>query len=226
MPLKTLLTSGLVVVVLVLVGAAPAAAATTYRASISGTYTTTGTVTSTRCESGPMTGEAKETASFHTTRPAKISVQRLGSSYPAVALLDDDRPVRAQATVTRTSTLDRGEPRGCTSPPKQQDCGKRQLAFDVGFGSRGGGVATDLSKNGFGRPALFSACSTTTGMMGFPTFADGSGSARVSAKRLLAGRRLVLRGGRLHSDREEGGGITSSGGYDLSYTITLTPVRG
>jgi hypothetical protein len=206
------------------VAATPAAAVTTYRATISGTYTTTGTVTSDRCEAGPLTGDASETARFRTTRPAKVFVQRLASSYPAVALVDDHRPLRATATVTRTSGLDRGDtPRGCDAPPKAQDCGTRTLAFDVGFGTRGGGVAPDLSKNGFGRPGLFRACALTVGM--FPTFADGGGSARVAAKRLLAGRRLVLRGGRRGSERESGGGIESSGSFDLRYTITLTPSR-
>lgn len=201
-----------------------AAAVTTYRATISGSYTTSGTVTSDRCEGGPLSGDATETARFRTTRPAKIFVQRLASSYPAVALVDDHRPLRAKATVTRTSGLDRGDtPRGCDAPPKPQDCGTRTLAFDVGFGTRGGGVAPDLSKNGFGRPGLFRSCALTVGMFGFPTFADGGGFARVGAKRLLAGRRLVLRGGRRGSERETGGGIESSGSFDLRYTIALTP---
>jgi hypothetical protein len=224
-----MLRSALILLALALVAPASASAVTKYRVSVSGTYTATGTVTNSGCyvndATQTLSGEARETVRFRTTRSSIIFVQRR-SDFPAVALNDDHRPVKAKATVERSSTLDdRESPRGCNGTPDKQDCGTKTLAFDIGFGGARNGVVPDLSKNGFEREALFSACAVTVGMPGFPTFIDGAGVARVSASRLLSGRRLVLRGGKKGSERLEGSDVSGGGQFDLRYKLTLTPVR-
>lgn len=227
--LAAMLRSALIILALALVVPASASAVTKYRVSVSGTYTTTGSVTNAGCyvdgTTQTLSGDARETVRFRTTRPSIIFVQRR-SDFPAVALDDDHRPVKARAAVERASTLDdRESPRGCNGRPDPQDCGTKTLAFDIGLGSTRNGVVPDLSKNGFGRDALFSACALTVGMPGFPSFTDGPGVARVSASRLLAGRRLVLHGGKEGAERLEGSDLSGGGRFDLRYTLTLTPVR-
>ena len=66
----------------------------------------------------------------------------------------------------------------------------------------------------------------TVGMPGFPSFVGGAGVARISASRLLAGRRLVLHGGKKGAEQLDGADLSGGGRFDLRYKLTLAPVRG
>lgn len=231
---------------------ATAGAVTTYRASIEGTLTTTGTVTTSECypyaattsralrepgfevppgeaDAGPVarTATAQLRVTFRTVTPARVTGQRIRGGFPAIALADDRKPIRARASLDQRSGLeDRTTPLGCagTKPPTL-DCGTRTLTFGIGMGARGNGLAPDLSKTRERNADTFSMCPLTDGMTGFPGITGGAGTARTTSAAILRGRRLVLHGGRSDRDRTGSRTTTTEGSYRLRYTITLTPVR-
>lgn len=213
----------------------PAAAADAnvpkYRMTISGTLTSTGTVSSTECYAPgadmPVAkqGAASSTVRFRTTRPALVFAQRMSTDGIAIGLADDDKPLRATATITDQSTLaDRETPVGCGADEPKSDCGTTTLAFDIGVGGRGG-IAPDFSKNSHKNAATFEQCPFTVGMAGFPSFTGGAGIAKVSARKLLGARKLTLKGGRKERDSLRTRTVTADGSYDLRYTIKLTRVQ-
>jgi hypothetical protein len=208
-----------------------------FTARISGTYTTSGTVTNTRCyrvdendNQIPFSasGNASESTSFRATRGALLGVSRTPGQRRIIA---GGPAIPVTATMNRSSTLDSGtEPQGCKpNPPLQRSCGRKTKAFKLSvFGVRRGyGFSYNFS-SGFSStfPADPFECPLVEGEDWWGQYySRGNGTAPASTVRLFNRRvrRIVVRGV-LRKSPQRGSaaeGYSASSTESLSWTLTL-----
>jgi hypothetical protein len=122
-----------------------------FTARISGTYTSSGTVTNTQCHrvddegnstTYTATGTSSESTTFKATKGALFEVSKTtGERIPSAGGF----PIPISASITRTSTLDETtEPKGCNPGgfPLRPNCGTKRKAFQLSvFGRKTGGFS-------------------------------------------------------------------------------------
>lgn len=207
-----------------------------YAVTMSGTFTSTGTMTES-CRLPPdyeqrvtATGTATETATFRTTRPALVYVHRI-SDYPVVNLMNSHRTGLGTATIKRESTLtDGGQSRQCTEDAPAADCGERTLKLRLSLASHidehGKGVVPvfDAGPVDLSPPPLYESCPLIVGQSPFPGPSEDR-FTRLSARKLLSGRRFTVRGSDSIRDEKSPLASDAKASYTLRYVITLTPRR-
>lgn len=229
-------------------GAAPPASGAlqdtqTFTARIAGTYTTTGTLTNTKCHRVDdrgnevpftATGEASETAAFRATRGAVFAVSRYGGGRLSAGGLG--MPVTAR--LTRSSTMDSdADPRGCRpagSFTRRPDCGTRTRGYRLmAYGGRRGNVFSyhfvRRSSTTF-PPDPFFECPLVAGQTWWGNYySRGNGSAPMPAGRLFNRRVRTVRvtGGLTRSVQSSSAaeGYSARSTVRLRWTLTLTRRR-
>ena len=209
-----------------------------FTARISGTYTTQGTVTNTRCERAApddtvtfftATGNASERTSFRATRGALLGVSLTrGERYIAAG----GPPIPVSATMDRASTLESSsEPLGCKPGPRStMSCGRRTRAYRLAVFSpvRRGFVLSYNFSSGFSTtfPDDPFECPPVAGQSWWGGyFSRGNGRGAVSPALLFNRRvrRIVVRGALRLSPRRSSAaeGWSASSSATLTWTLTL-----
>jgi hypothetical protein len=221
---------------------APASNATSWRASLSGTYRTEAKVTNSQCGDDygtTMTASAVETGVVRTTKGATVLAFRAGGQ-PEFQLKSSAKPLLLAGTITRTSGLStRDEPRGCHPATDTQDCGTKSFTSQAGLAGQPTGrkvfdVAIELDLNSYFRVAggAFQQCFLGPGQSALPVFADprypGAGinpTVAMPASKLFARHRRAfkVKGTLSHHGSEKTGPATSDWTYSFEYTLSLTP---
>jgi hypothetical protein len=236
--------ASLLVLALSLAGAPSASAAlqsANFTARISGTYTTSGTVTNTACytedDSGnrhvfTASGAASETTSFRATRGMLLGASKQSNERRIVA---GGLPIPVSARMTRSSNLESGgtQPQGCkpSSFPSKTTCGTKTKGYKLavyGVG-RGYGFSYNFSR-GF---STFSPddpfeCPLVAGDHWWGAyFSRGNGTAKVSLAKLFNRRikAIVVKATLAKSPRATGSDYSASASERLSWTLTLTRRR-
>jgi hypothetical protein len=230
---KKMLGMGLLVGLLGLLCASSAMALPTgyWKIFVSMDYTSTGTVTSTRCypdpaqvAPSPLTAEAHETIKVRTARPTLIETHVSPNGIGVVQDWLYATPFRFQITSTRESGLEGGRPGGCSGSDDQSrgDCGtkKERTGFFISpVGKIGHWEGFDVEPQEFPE---FGTCSLTDahGKLG----ADLEVVVKDKPSRLLSRKipKLVYRGRKTFKSgpvREEDSTSTATG--TLSWKVTL-----
>jgi hypothetical protein len=126
-----------------------------FTARVSGTYTSTGTVTNTQCQrldaqDNPVnytaTGTATESTTFKATKGARFDVTKTKGQS---GLRAGGFPIPVSASMKRATTLDEStEPKGCKLRrlPLPPNCGTKRKPYKLNvFGLRGGGFSYNFS---------------------------------------------------------------------------------
>jgi hypothetical protein len=221
------------------------AARATFNVSFEGSYTATASAPVSDCSgwvadpSQPegfsiqfhtVTATATETASFHSTRPSRLSLAGPYGSFPLTP--EGNRTGKTLIPIQRSSTLHAGDrPDGCdvgdspTSPPPPaaKDCGSRSVHPGFAAGSVHG-AAHNSSKvsilPGFSFLDPFQACGVPGGVV-FNNFQQKATDAAIRAarprvSRLFSGSKRIVEHGTATVH-----GVGTDKGSAATYTITL-----
>lgn len=239
-----LLAGGVLVAAFVPAGPAHAASVVaheaTFSVSLSGTWTSNGTVVRDDCIDGvtedgdviyvTRTASAGQTATFRTPKTTNITVTKRRGAPVESYLSHGGKPLRVTGTYTRTSTVGGSGtgPRGCRGgedDDRAPDCGTRTLTHRFGFGAentprgRWKGLAFGLHRTGPLRPD-FDNCRLVPDQPEIPFSTRTPIIAKVAVSRLTdrGVRKIRLRGTVPHTVSTRT--VKASG--QLRWTLTLT----
>lgn len=219
-----------------------------WRANVSGTFTSTGTVTNNRCERYDAedrvtyftaSGNASESSGFRTARGVALYVTKYYGRAPT-AMSDRGRPMLVDVVRTLQSSLDSNiDPRGCkpssgfsTTP----DCGTKSLRQPVFVSAtnerRWQGLQFRYEREA--RPFAFQQCPRVDKQDELPlsyyqtSSTPGTGWGAIAPRRLFGrSRTLTIPGSRKWTTRAGGQGFSYSATatHEIKWTLTLRRVR-
>ncbi len=223
------------------------AAIANFKASLTGTYTTSGTATENDCwtpgpddsqtQLPPQTGHVTSTDTFKSVRPNVIQVGHIRGEPLGAGRLHPNRVMQLKVTSTRSGTLGPdGTVNGCQPPSfdeQPSDCGTKTGTYGADIvGPRKGQALgfTFIKSHAYiyqpGDP--FNECGLAPGenWMGFVNCP----MAKASLAKLFNAHvhKIVLRAHvtKTVGNPESGGNITGTSTYTESYKLTLIRIRG
>jgi rubredoxin len=247
--MRKLLAVPVLIAVLALGAGSASAAIANFRASLTGTYTTSGSVTESGCWAPgpppdgdqiplpPQTGHVTATDSFSSVRPNVIQVGHIRGEPVGAGRLHPNGVMPLKVTSTRTSTLGSyGTVNGCTPAPPEEppsDCGTKAGTYgaDIVGARKGQALGFTFIKAHayiYQPDDPFSECGLTAGenWMGHVNCP----MAKVSLAKLFNPRvhKIVLsaRGSKTLGDPDPGDQTSAGSTYTETYKLTLIRIKG
>ena len=245
--MRKLLVLPIAIAVLASCAGSASAAIANFKASLTGTYTTSGAVTESDCWAPdsdgnrvplpPQTGHVTSTDAFGSVRPNVIQVGHIRGEPLGSGRLHPNRVMPLKVTSTRTGTLGPyGSVNGCTPPPFDEppsDCGTKTATYGADIvGPRKGQALgfTFIRANAYiyQPDDPFTACGLSPGekWMGFVNCP----MAKASLARLFNPRvhKIVLRASvsKPTGDPDPSDQMGASSTYTESYKLTLIRIKG
>lgn len=238
--------AGVTIVLAVVLGAFAGSASANimvWRASVSGTYTSTATTTNTECGEDyktPMTASSSENGTLKTVKATLFDAWRAGKK-PELVIHNDMKPLLLAGTKTRTSGLEaRDLPNGCNNPPRALDCSTKSYSswgtlYGVPVGRRLS-AALGLDMNGYFKlgGGEWQHCPLAMGQAALPYWTDPkhpeqglNATVDIPVAKLFAKhpRAFQVKGKLVRSGGETEGSASSTWNYEFDFVLKLAFVR-